>query len=820
MPFGTHNAPTEYQCVMDMCIVDAGLTHCCNAYIDNLLVQSFTAEQHLQDVAAVLRMLQANRFKAHPDKSMFGADVVEIWATMLATMAFHPLKPKSQPSVLILAPPTCMSCARPWAFLTVTVALCPTSLPLQHLSSVSPARVCPGNGRSSNNRPCPPLRQPCAPPVWCCIVLTPHVPSCCTLTGPPRVMGQCWGKLTQRGRSRWWRASSAATTSMNGGTAHTWERCSDSNFTIEHRPGIKHQNADVLSRWPLPSDDDSTDALLDPDQPSTPTTTAALASFPPTVAPLNSVLLHRTATVMHGRAASSLTCLKPDVTCQGLVSGPQDAFGVAHHVRLNTNLVANTFFPAIARKGVVLLELFGGMCAACCTPPLGNPVNPIPSSASPCAYSAAFTSLPSDVRSVATKHLVHCGATAGRQWLVVAGRECKDLSPAGSQAGMHSPHHPLTSPACALLARSSCCNAASPLPTSLNNVVVQHNFIRSAMRDHLQPLCHLFGEPMCFDAAIVGSFAHRVRNHWTNLCDTIVAACVLVHANRGPIWVQDILDPGRTTPQASILPPPPAFQCEIVGQPQRARPTLVATLGSYAFKTNGSGLMLNYDGTTCEPTMGEREASPACLATTLTAAVEETSGIHTDTATLRLVRSGAHPPALSATEPRRGLRPAVVERIACPVSFDDLPLTATSLLQRSSVLNRETDVAMGNIRIVQHRDTLHYALTHSGSYKPAARHWERLGGNGVARVMGKCGWVMAENVCNLATCHLPDIDPTIDHTLAHPAADFSSGVRQKMWSQPSQSRNHRTTTCGQRLRESCRLSKRNRQQGGSECGQW
>ncbi|KAJ9505970.1 hypothetical protein QJQ45_002733 [Haematococcus lacustris] len=350
------------------------------------------------------------------------------------------------------------------------------------------------------------------------------------------------------------------------------------------------------------------------------------------------------------------------------------------------------------------------------------------------------------------------------------------------------------------------CNAASPLPTSFKNDDVLHNFISSAMRDHPQPLCHLFGEPLCFDAAIVGSFAHRVRNHWTNLYDTVVAACVLVHANRGPIWVQDILDPSRTTPQASILPPPPAFQCEIVGQPQRARPTLVATLGSYAFKTNGSGLMLNYDGTTCEPTMGEREGalgyntgattafgvtqaqrfailgrcmdaygmqsllavahalyhppivaittqhppspascacmpggssctlttehatpvgsatSPACLATTLTAAVEETSDIHTDTATLRLVRSGAHPPALSATEPRRGLRPAVVERIACPVSFDDLPLTATILLQRSTVLNRETDVAMGNIRIVQHRDTLHYALTHSGSYKPVARH--------------------------------------------------------------------------------------------------
>ncbi|GFH32044.1 integrase catalytic domain-containing protein, partial [Haematococcus lacustris] len=28
---------------------------------------------------------------------------------------------------------------------------------------------------------------------------------------------------------------------------------------------------------------------------------------------------------------------------------------------------------------------------------------------------------------------------------------------------------------------------------------------------------------------------------------------------------------------------------------------------------------------------------------------------------------------------------------------------------------------MGNIRIAQHRDTLRYATTHSGSYKPAAR---------------------------------------------------------------------------------------------------
>ncbi|KAJ9507137.1 hypothetical protein QJQ45_004866 [Haematococcus lacustris] len=149
------------------------------------------------------------------------------------------------------------------------------------------------------------------------------------------------------------------------------------------------------------------------------------------------------------------------------------------------------------------------------------------------------------------------------------------------------------------------------------------------------------------------------------------------------------------------------------------------------------------------------------------------------------------------------LPPAVVERIVCPVSFDDPALAAASLLQRSAVLSRETAVAMGNIRIAQHRDTLRYALTHSGSYKPAARQlhpgmfvWTQrpqsstlqlsarpeifrvvsVGSNGVARLMGRCGRVMAENVCNLAPCHLPDIDPTIDHTLARPAADFPCSI--------------------------------------------
>ncbi|KAJ9522419.1 hypothetical protein QJQ45_008293 [Haematococcus lacustris] len=564
----------------------------------------------------------------------------------------------------------------------------------------------------------------------------------------------------------------------------------DYNFTILHRPGIKYQNADVLSRWPLPCDDDGTGARLDPDQPA-----AALASFPPTAAPLDSVVqscasywpfnadyathpadlllgnlggeldatchapapittyattalqrLQHTAAAMLSRAASSLACLTPAVTCLGLASGPQDTFGVARPVRLNTNLVANSFFPSICHKGVVLLELFGGLCAGldmclrngisvhqyiyCDTDPAAQHVAhhrlahlsaQYPAQLPPCAYVAAFTTLPSDVHHVTTKQLVHCGATAGRQWLVVAGRECQDLSPAGSQAVMHGPHSSTHTACLRIVGALRQLQRSLPPAYIFENAAVQHNFISSAVREQLQPLCHMFGEPLCFDAAMVGSFAHRVRNYWTNLCDTAAAACVLAHATRGPIQ---------------------PFNVKLWASRCGHYPPWWPLLGLTPSDTGGPGRMLNSDGTTSEPTVGEREralvygtgataaarvtqaqrfailgrcmdayamqsllavahalyqppaaavhtqlppnpascacmlggssgtlttehatpvgsaASPACLAAALTAAAEETSDIHTDTATLHLLRTGAHQSGLSATELRRVLRRA------------------------------------------------------------------------------------------------------------------------------------------------------------------
>ena len=40
----------------------------------------------------------------------------------------------------------------------------------------------------------------------------------------------------------------------------------DFDFTIKHRPGVTHQNADTLSRFPLPTTEDGTSARMDEDE--------------------------------------------------------------------------------------------------------------------------------------------------------------------------------------------------------------------------------------------------------------------------------------------------------------------------------------------------------------------------------------------------------------------------------------------------------------------------------------------------------------------------------------------------------------------------
>lgn len=85
IPYGLRDASTHFQRVMGMELALAGLNHCAIAFIDDVLIWSHLPEHHQKHVTAVLDMLQACGIRAHPDKTIFGADVIKYtWATICA----------------------------------------------------------------------------------------------------------------------------------------------------------------------------------------------------------------------------------------------------------------------------------------------------------------------------------------------------------------------------------------------------------------------------------------------------------------------------------------------------------------------------------------------------------------------------------------------------------------------------------------------------------------------------------------------------------------------------------------------------------------
>jgi hypothetical protein len=77
MPFGLKNASAKFQRVMDRELERSGCKEFAFAYIDDLLIASNTYEEHVAHVHSVLEMLKACNLKIHPDKSVFGTNVIE-----------------------------------------------------------------------------------------------------------------------------------------------------------------------------------------------------------------------------------------------------------------------------------------------------------------------------------------------------------------------------------------------------------------------------------------------------------------------------------------------------------------------------------------------------------------------------------------------------------------------------------------------------------------------------------------------------------------------------------------------------------------------
>lgn len=115
---------------------------------------------------------------------------------------------------------------------------------------------------------------------------------------------------------------------------------------------------------------------------------------------------------------------------------------------------------------------------------------------------------------------------------------------------------------------------------------------------HVAPRCDFdilvsaLGEPVCLHAAQFGSYAHMLRNFWTNIAPARQLQALLTSVVREPDrHVDDILLPGVIRKVAVLDDGPPRYRCNKKGERLHALPTLVATQASYAFREQGMGLV-------------------------------------------------------------------------------------------------------------------------------------------------------------------------------------------------------------------------------------
>eukprot|EP00877_Chromochloris_zofingiensis_P007303 jgi/Chrzof1/2826/Cz12g00080.t1 len=137
--------------------------------------------------------------------------------------------------------------------------------------------------------------------------------------------------------------------------------------------------------------------------------------------------------------------------------------------------------------------------------------------------------------------------------------------------------------------------------------------------------------------------------------------------------------------------------------------------------------------------------------------------------------------------------PAVRDKLAEPVDMNHSDATASDLLRRAEWVKDHAVIAGDNLRIAQHRDTLRYSRVRDGTYLPKLRKFEvgdyvyiqrevkttiqlkarplilrvkEVRSSGVLVLQGRCGTKTSVHMTQCAPCHLPDLDGTIDPSLA------------------------------------------------------
>ena len=292
-----------------------------------------------------------------------------------------------------------------------------------------------------------------------------------------------------------------------------------------------------------------------------------------------------------------------------ITNAEADMHGVYATLALDTAPQPDSLYRA-THYGVTLYEPSGGLCAGLEAVLRNNiPVlryiysdievsaqrvavfrmtelrNRFPDLLHPFATHMALQTLPMDVAAVDTAALLHAGALDQTQWMVIAGPECKDFSPAGGSRGLTGRHSRTLYHCVQIIGALQQLQAMPPL-FIVENAAMQYNWQSEHIREHDFPeICNTLGTPVTFDAAQLGAYAHRLRNYWQNMAPPSWVANAIAGTQRvGELQVDDILDTGRHSNAVQRKDWHPMYPANVPGQPRSALPTLVAYPASRAFR--------------------------------------------------------------------------------------------------------------------------------------------------------------------------------------------------------------------------------------------
>jgi hypothetical protein len=100
---------------------------------------------------------------------------------------------------------------------------------------------------------------------------------------------------------------------------------------------------------------------------------------------------------------------------------------------------------------------------------------------------------------------------------------------------------------------------------------------KEKVQEHYTLVKHYLGKPLLLDEAQCNTYAHRLRNWWTNLAPLLVVHLILKYTIRDPnLQVFHILDDQSSYQPITRQKKPPWFPVNTIGKPRGACPTFVS----------------------------------------------------------------------------------------------------------------------------------------------------------------------------------------------------------------------------------------------------